>query len=174
MKRIPLTNSTLFALVDDEDYEQVSEFKWRLAKAKMVDGYAIHGHGGRDALMHNMLMRPPKGLEVDHRNGLGLDNQRHNMRYATRSQQCMNRHRGNKRKGTSKYKGVRWWKAGSRWQARIKVNQKEIHLGYFTQELDAALAYDKAALDLFGEFANTNGLLGVVRAEWVLAMEAVR
>jgi hypothetical protein len=158
-RTIPLNNGAV-TLVDAIDYAALSVFSWRCDKARMPHGYAVlrGKYHSRQNRMHNIIMKPPDGMEVDHINGNGLDNRRENLRLATRSQQDMNRVRGNKRKGTSRFRGVRWWKTGSKWQARIKLNQREIHLGFFSDETEAARAYDVAARKLFGDFARPNGV----------------
>ena len=87
------------------------------------------------------------------RDGDGLDNRRCNLRVCTRSQNNMNeRPRG----GTSEFKGVSWDNAISKWRPRIKHNGKQCYLGIFTDEIDAALAYDEAARIYFGPFARAN------------------
>lgn len=104
--------------------------------------------------MHTQLLEPKPGLLVDHANGDGLDNQRHNLRYATPSQSQANRTTpsGN----TSKYRGVCWDKGAKKWRAAIKVEYVSLFLGLFTQELDAVHAYDAAALKHYGVFARLN------------------
>ena len=92
--------------------------------------------------------------QIDHINGDRTDNRIVNLREATGSENQGNRkiHEG----GTSKYKGVSWKKQYSKWVAKIVVNHKNIHLGYYDNEEKAALAYNKAALEYFGEFAKIN------------------
>lgn len=83
----------------------------------------------------------------------GLDNRRANLRAATRSQQGANRR---DRRGASRFKGVSWSEERGRWQAHIRVNGKSIGLGRFDEEIEAARAYDKAALSAWGEYASLN------------------
>jgi len=157
-----------YAVIDDEDFDKISAYIWRFNKSKMKTGYACtfvplgrkgHKKGTRRKQvllgMHNLITPPPSGLEVDHINGDGLDNRKINLRFATRSQQCMNRSAQHK---SSQYKGVRLWKMRKIWQARIKTNGREIHLGYFHNEADAAKAYNAAAIEIFGEFAKLNAI----------------
>jgi hypothetical protein len=100
---------------------------------------------------------------VDHRNGNTLDNRRCNLRLATRAQNVFNTAK-RKAKATSKYKGVTWSKQASsngtkydgKWRAQIRHNSKLIHIGMFTNELEAARAYNSKAKELFGEFARLN------------------
>lgn len=96
----------------------------------------------------------PEDPDVDHRDGEGLNNRRSNLRLVTNSQNNMN---SQCRWGAlSKYKGVSWHKRREKWQGRIKLNGKEIYLGYFDNEKKAARAYDEAAKKHFGEFARLN------------------
>ena len=94
-------------------------------------------------LLHRLLLDPPAGMDVDHVNHNGLDNVRANLRVCTRSQNMANSpsHRG----GSSRFKGVCWHKRQSKWQARCSVDGREVYLGYFTAETDAARAYDHFA-----------------------------
>lgn len=106
--------------------------------------------------MHIHLFGKRDGLFIDHKNRNGLDNQGHNIRWATRSQNQMNIDKPRFRKGTSRFKGVELLKACNRWRARIRHNRVGIHIGLFTDEIEAAKAYDATACRLFGEFARTN------------------
>lgn len=104
--------------------------------------------------MHLEIMSVPDGMEVDHINGNGLDNRRENLRLCTRAQNRMN---SVKRIGkSSTFNGVYWHKNCRKWRASLKLDGKEIHIGYFNTELDAAEAYDEKAFELFGEFAKPN------------------
>lgn len=147
MKVIPLTQGKS-AIVDDEDYELVSRYKWYANKSGNV-WYARTMDGGKTILMHWLIMG---GKHIDHINGNGLDNRRENLRFATSSQQAMNRpsHRGS----TSRYKGVSWDSARGKWLATI--GKPSVHLGYFKNEQDAARAYNEDAVKRFGEFARLN------------------
>ena len=92
-------------------------------------------------------------LVIDHINGNGLDNRRANLRLATVAQNAWN---SKKRKSRSGYKGVCYDKAKRRWRAAIVHHGRRIHLGYFKEKLEAAKAYDTAAIKYFGQFAHTN------------------
>ena len=155
MKKIPLTQGK-FALVDDGDYEMLNQFKWFALKRPHTFYAARNIPGGKrqkTIYMHTVIMQTPKDMEVDHRDGNGLINQRYNLRVCTRSQNSQNLL---PQGGTSKYKGVHWYKAGNRWQGHIRHNYKKIHLGYYTDEIEAARAYDEKAKELFGKFAHLN------------------
>ena len=156
MKEIPLTQGKV-ALVDDEDYNELSKFKWH---AHLCSGhwYAVRrareSHNLKTILMHRSIMNAPTGLMVDHKNGDGLDNQRSNMRLATNSQNAANSKKvGNTR---SIYRGVTRIGKQVFWTASIKVNGDSMYLGRFQYERDAALAYDEKAFEVFGEFARLN------------------
>lgn len=99
-------------------------------------------------------MKTPPGLETDHIDHDKLNNQRHNLRVASKSQNNQNR---KKRNGTSsKYKGLYRDNRRNRWVCKIKLNNKNIQLGYFENEIEAALMYDVAAKYFFKEFALLN------------------
>lgn len=161
MKTIPLTQG-MVAVVDDSDFDWLSTFSWH---AKFADGKWYARKGERTvspngthtvmAYMHRVILGLSKGdPDVDHADGDGLNNQRHNLRTATDAQACMNR------SGWSEcgFKGVNWSERprDRHWRAHIRFEKKLIHLGYFSTPQEAALAYNAKALELFGEFARLN------------------
>lgn len=105
--------------------------------------------------MHHLVIDIPPGLFPDHINHNGLDNRKANVRPVTRAQNVWNR-RKFKRPTRSKYKGVDWAIDMKRWRARIRVNGRRIYLGSFSDELEAAKAYDRAARKYHGQFAALN------------------
>jgi len=117
--------------------------------------YVMLTRKGRTLLLHRLIMNAPKGVEVDHIDGSGLNCCKDNMRLCSRSDNAKNR-RGNKNKKSCSLKGVFWAKDNKRWRAKIKSDNKTYHLGYFDDPREAALAYDHAARELHGEFAVTN------------------
>lgn len=104
--------------------------------------------------MHREIVASEGRFEVDHRDGDGLNNQRHNLRIATSSQNQGNQCKTQGR--TSRFKGVSWAKRHGKWVAQIQVKRRSKNLGYFRREEEAAAAYDQAALRFFGEFARLN------------------
>ena len=143
-----------WAIVDAEDYERVSIYNW-CAVQNGRNWYANSlQRDGAILSMHRKVANAPKGLMVHHINHDGLDNRRSNLRICTYLQNLLNNRP--KHGGTSKYKGVVWCKTRKKFRARITLNRKSIHLGYFKSETDAAKAYDKKARELFGEYAYLN------------------
>lgn len=154
MKQISLTRGYA-AVVDDADYEAVAQYRWHA----IVDRYRAYagrnakraGGGYATQRMHTLLTGWPR---VDHIDGDGLNNQRSNLRPASALEN--NRNARKHTPGYSTYKGVSWCKREGRWFAQIQHQRKHRHLGYHSTEIEAALAYDAAARELFGEFAHLN------------------
>ncbi len=142
------------AIVDAADYEQLSKYRW-CALEKGRSWYAkTLNRNGTILSMHRLILNAPKGLFVDHINHNGLDNRKKNLRLCTHLENLRNARP--RKGGSSKYKGVCWEKAKKRFRAKIQHNRKGIHLGYFKNEIEAAKAYDRKAVELFGEFAYLN------------------
>jgi len=153
MKEIKLGNDTKVALVDDEDYKILNQYKWH-----NNIGYARTDIKDKDKwvskLMHRLLIDVPDKMEIDHIDGNPLNNQKSNLRLVTHQQNQMNSQK--RKKTSSKYKGVTFDKWTGRWESYIGYNNKKIHLGRFKSEIDAAKAYNEKAKELYGEFANLN------------------
>ncbi len=159
MKKIPLTQGK-FALVDDEDYDFLMQWKWCYAKDKNA-GYAVRSSTKKEGykrtiLMHREILKLHGLAQGDHRFGNRLDNRKKNLRPATHAQNMCNRLPTGK--GTSRYKGVSWSKTSIKWKSAIAVGGKDYHLGYFPKdkEVEAAKAYNVAALKYHGKFARLN------------------
>jgi hypothetical protein len=156
MKEIPLTQGKV-ALVDDEDYIGLSQYKW-YAHNERGHFYVCRDAGkGKDRQhfkMHRQIMSYPQNLEVDHRDHNGLNNQRSNLRICTHAENMRNQNV--RATGLSKYKGVTWDNGIGKWKASIMFNYKNYYLGYYDLEIEAAKMYDKKAKEFFGEFAKTN------------------
>lgn len=154
MKEIPLKRGK-YALVDNEDFERLLKYKWFYTNGyAMRTGYNEENKRSFPIYMHREIIKPTGKKEIDHINGNGLDNRKNNLRICFHAE---NRRNGMKYKNnTSGYKGVNWYKKYSKWRAKICVDYKTIHLGYFKNKLKAVWAYDKAAQEYHGEFAKLN------------------
>jgi hypothetical protein len=156
MKKIPLTKGQ-FALVDDEDFEWLNQWKWLYGGRR----YAARNTHFRDEdgkrhtkviWMHREIIKTPASLKTDHINGNGLDNRKSNLRVVTQQQNTWNLTKPSH--NTTGYKGV-YWRA-NRWEAAIHKNNKKYHLGRFTKLKEAIVAYNNASLKFFGEYAKPN------------------
>lgn len=119
-------------------------------------------------LAHRVIWRmatgdDPLDQNIDHINGVKSDNRWSNLRLATNSQNQANKERGCRR-SSSKYKGVSYAKGQDRWQSYLRQNGRKIHLGTHQCQTAAALCYDRAAIDKFGEYALTNMMIDERRA----------
>ena len=154
MKEIKLTQGKV-ALVDDEDFEYLNQFKWYASK---IDNtyYACRcqriGKIHKKYMIHRVIMNTPANMVTDHIDHNGLNNQKNNLRICTTAQNQMNKLPQNK------YKGVYFDKRKNHTyiKASIKLGGKLKHLGFFNTDKDAAIAYNIKARELFGEFANLN------------------
>ncbi|MFH1614851.1 MAG: AP2 domain-containing protein [Planctomycetota bacterium] len=166
MKTIELTQGQV-ALVDDSDFDELDRYKWHALWDPCTQSfYAVRNvsiEQGKQTLVS--MGREILGLErgdnrqCDHKNHNTLDNRRCVLRICSRQQNYQNSrkyqtHAG--RKCSSIYKGVNWFKRDKKWKTHIAYNGKQIHLGYFVSEIEAAKAYDNKARELFGEYANLN------------------
>jgi hypothetical protein len=149
MIKLPLHKSDKVTLIDDDDYEKCKELKLYLN----CRGYAQFYIGQKPVLLHRHVFG--KDQDIDHVNGDALDNRKCNLRYTTISQNGMNR-RKQKKPTSSKYKGVHYSKNAKKWHAYLQWRRVPINIGYFVSEDDAARAYNKRALEMFGEFARLN------------------
>lgn len=161
MKEIKL-NKGFVALVDDEDFERVNKFNWFVLKGTStyyaqrtfwINGKQYHQY------LHQFMFdyfksKDSKRIVIDHINHNGLDNTRINIRECTHSQNRMNQIPINNK--TSIYKGVDWSQKSKKYRAKIGINHKSIHIGFFASEKDAAIAYDMAAKKYHGDFAYLN------------------
>ena len=167
---------TQYILVDDDDYELVSQYTWTVVKKSSGKLYARtkipHPSGEmierkdkkgkyrrkRAALMmHTLIMKTPEGYYIDHINPKRtLDNRKSNLRVCTHQQNCFNRSLSTLNK--SGFKGVCYDKnhKSKKWRAYITHNAKNMSLGSYKTKEEAARAYDEKAKELFGEFAHLN------------------
>ena len=150
------TTNGLPFLVSEEDKEFVASQPWTALKVKGSSNYIMTLPRPR-LMLHRLLLNAPEGIRVDHINGHPEDNRRSNLRLATDAQNARNRRKHSTMNGkppVSQYKGV--FQNCNNWKACIRVNRKNMYLGTYRMELEAALAYDDAALRHFGEFAKFN------------------
>jgi len=153
MKEIKLSQGKV-ALVDDEDYEYLNQWKWYAHKngnTYYVNRDVRHGRYREKISMHRFIMNTPKKLQVDHIDHNGLNNQKNNLRNCTRSQNQRNKIASLK---SSKYLGVS--KRDNSYKAIITDNGKKYYLGTFHSEIEAAASYNEAAKKYHKEFANLN------------------
>jgi hypothetical protein len=154
---VPVGRSGLYALVDDRDYELVSGYVWNVMNRPNGVVYARRTYRDDDGRLREQRMHTliTGWTETDHINLDGLDNRRENLRKATHSQNCANR-RKPKHGRTSMFKGVHWNTRRQLWIASIMVHKRGLFLGGYPSEIEAAVAYDAAAVKYFGEFALLN------------------
>ena len=168
--RILLTQGK-FAIINKRDFLLVSKYKWHYrssGKTGGKNGYAEHSmyvkkryretgeSYHQNIFMHNLILPPHDGLQIDHINRNGLDNRRKNLRLGTISQNYANFPK--KKNTNSQYRGVSFLKRikGKQWQASTTVNGNGVYIGIFETETEAAMAYNIAAKKFFGEFAQLN------------------
>jgi len=137
--------------VDDDDYELMNKYLWRISG----DGYAtrtVQSANGKKVCMrmHREIMSTPNGMVVDHINHIRCDNRKENLRVCSQSENLMNKRKSDK--NTSGVTGVSWHKPLEKWRAAIKVKGRKKHLGYFVLFDDAVKARKEAEKIYFGEF----------------------
>lgn len=165
MKKIDISTEKYpnkFALVDNEDFEWLSKWKWNFnngtgyAQRNVYLGKVDNKYLYKHEYMHRLILKTPKNFDTDHINNFKLDNQKKNLRIATRRQNLQNRF-NSKRKNSNLPMGV--GKHKDKWRARITVNGKEIHLGTYDTSKEAGIVYNRANEKYFGKFANPNNIL---------------
>jgi len=149
-----------FALVDDEDYEFLNQWKWyqhfsgMVVRNEPLDVVIDRMHRQSVVFMHRVIMNTPKGMDTDHIDGNRQNNQKGNLRVCSHSENMRNRKLN--KNSTSGYKGVHWSSKYRTWIARIQVNGSRLYLGKFHNLEDAARIYDKEAKKHHGAFAKLN------------------
>ena len=149
---IPLTQGK-FAIVDAEDYKQLSRYKWQAERGQSTF-CAKRKSNYKSIKMHRAILQPLEHLVCDHQNHNGLDNRRRNLRACKQAQN--QRSRRPRRDSTSKHKDLSWSIRARKWRAGIKANGHSTSLGSFGDQMEAALAYGRKAAELFLEFAYLN------------------
>lgn len=143
----------LFAVVDACDFERLNRHKWCALSAGHTC-YAVRSENRRTILMHREIMHPPKGMVVDHIDGNGLFNRQSNLRVCTQAQNGYNR--APSRRRTSRFKGLYYCRRKRKWIAEIIFNKHKTHIGTFADEVEAARARDRKAVELHGVYAFLN------------------
>lgn len=155
------------ATVDEENYDELIPYLWTASVLKNRNGeisivYAWRWTSAKDGpkkkvYMHRQILGiTDPSIDVDHKDHDGLNNTRENLRTGSRTSNL-----GNKRmavNNTSGYKGVSWYKPTKKWRARIHFQRRLIFIGYFLRKEDAAMAYEKKARELFGDFLFTENV----------------
>lgn len=159
MKQIPLTQGKV-AFVDDSDYEILSRWSWS-AHREIYTYYAVRNiqmpNSKKQTIrMHRVILSAPDGVEIDHVNRNGLDNRRSNLRLCNHTENLMNQRLRSDNETRLKGVGIEKRNINKRFRARIMINRKRVYIGSYQIAEDAARAYDRAALEYYGEFAMTN------------------
>ncbi len=148
VRRIPVAEGQ-FVLVDAADYEWLKQWTWHL-----TDGYAARWQGNKRIYMHREIVQPPPGMVVDHIDHNRGNNCRSNLRACTHQENMYNR--AKRSRSCSHFKGVGYRKRDRKWYAEVVFRGETIWLSFFDTEVEAARAYDRAAVEFFGEFAYLN------------------
>jgi len=159
MKEIPLTRGKS-AIVDDKDYDYLMQWKWHAywnpsSKSFYANRMSSRNPGPRGIIrMHRVIMNCPDGMYIDHINKNTLDNRKENLRICTKSQNAANSKL--RVDNSSGYKGVGYNKKNRSYSARVRFNGIYHRVHGCKSEIEAALAYDQMASELFGDFARIN------------------
>jgi len=155
IKVIPVGKNDL-AIIDHDDYERISKYSWFAKRGRYTSYAGRRDHrGGRIFFLHREVIKfNSSDPVIDHRNGNGLDNRKLNLRKA---EDGINNFNSKIRcDNVSGYRGVSWKARVQKWCAQISINKRIIHCGYYSNIIDAAIAYDKAAIINRGEDARLN------------------
>lgn len=163
-------------IIDEDDYDRVMRMNW----APQPSGLSVYAvtkslryipkHHQR---LHAYIIKAEHGQIVDHINGDTLDNRKANLRIVTAAENVRNSRRPTFVGKTSKFKGVTWHSGRERWLAKIAFEGVTSPLGVFSHEEDAARAYDRAAIELFGQYARTNEAMKLYEIDGVSAKDLV-
>lgn len=167
MKTVELSDGTA-VLVDDEDFHVASQFSWHMTGVRTYNGYTWQYPGTnvrvdgkhKMLLLHRLLMGARFGdnRRLDHVNGNTRDAQKSNLRWCSHGQNISNQRNRTKTNKSSRFHGVYFDRWKQRWKAQIRCEKRKVCLGNFTDEVQAARAYDMAAMKLHGSFASLNNV----------------
>lgn len=158
MNYIPLQGSVMHALIDESDYEELSQYTWYVQKHgrtyrafrteyERKDGKKINQ---KTIYLSRSILKPKKGM-IDHIDGNGLNNRRSNLRLCTHQQNCCNRPL---RTGSfSGAQGIKWDRTNKRWKAYVSIKKKRLLVGNYIDKREAIVARNVAASFAYGEFA---------------------
>lgn len=155
---LPLRNSELFFMADEDDYEILSSLEWREREGYPICCSSGSGSEYETQSAHRIVMKltPQDKEEIDHKNRNRMDLRKSNLRIANRSDNMSNRSKFKRKDVTSKFKGVCSLKGKDYYQVRIQYNKKPITIGHYYSENASANMYNHYALKIHGEFAVLN------------------
>jgi hypothetical protein len=142
----------VISMIDSVDYKRVKPFRWFVCSGGYIRSTSLNCK--ETIFLHKLIMSFPEGMVVDHINGLKIDNRSTNLRICRQSQNCFNRSKSINK--SSSHKGVYFHAANKKFMAAIGKGYRKLHIGSFENEIDAAMAYNEKAIELFGEFAKLN------------------
>lgn len=152
-------------IIDIEDWDKIKKYKWYVRFDQSINNFYVvtniyHPKHIQLSIHREIMNIKESKLQVDHINHNTLDNRKNNLRICS----CLENVRNKRiyKINSSGYKGVCWHKRIGKWYTQIEVNKKNIYIGQFDDKIKAALAYNKAAKQYFGEFANLNIIEGRV------------
>lgn len=165
---VKITSNGWPFLIDKEDEHLLVGRNWHADfKRKDRTKYYIRASDGTGDKLHRIILDAPRGVPVDHINGLGYDNRRCNLRLVTVNENAKNRRKQKQKTGkilSSSYKGVTRT-SGGKWVARIRANNKLYHLGTYLSDIEAAIVYDEHVDIYHGEFGAKNFVNGLPQIE---------
>lgn len=161
--QIPVSNGKYHAIVDDEDYAILIQWKWRWSSGYASRNVRYKDENGmrkrKTVRMHVQINNTPVGFSTDHINGDKMDNRRYNLRTVTWQQNQMNKKVS--KHSTSGFKGVGWCKITNNWRVTMTVAGKYLTLGRFNCVKEAARKYNEFAKKYHGEYARLNIIEGI-------------
>ena len=153
------THGKKIFLIDDEDYEKIKDYTWCIVKDKNSGNFyvrtSVRGDRFKKILLHRLILDCYDKKIIDHSDGNTLNNKKNNLRICNKSKNAMNSKKRNDAL-TSKYKGVHFNTRTQKYVAKIIVDGKTTHIGYFDSELNAAKAYNKYSKIYHGAYSRIN------------------